>query len=274
MKAFEIGAKKTMVFYLHGLRGHAYAQKQALEHMVRHVGVSVVSLELPGHGADSVSEHCMVPAYMDIVADIKHEICQQSMHAEQVILMGYSFGSALMALASQALIDDASFKPKVVGFIGISSGFDVGHNVKPWKLRINGLVAPVSKFLFEHFRPLSRFVTIHGMTVSLISPDKSVQASIHDDDLVYKGRIPLFTSAQVYHAGLKGKKAVNELPIPVLLLHSKDDEIALAPSSDYFGSHVVLRLFEQLRHNCIDGLTREAVVARKAITRFIADKLL
>jgi len=29
-----------------------------------------------------------------------------------------------------------------------------------------------------------------------------------------------------------------------------------------------------LRHNCIDGLTREAVVARKAITRFIADKLL
>ena len=59
MKAFEIGAKETIVFYLHGLRGHAYAQKSALEHIVRNVGVSVISLEMPGHGADSFDGHCI-----------------------------------------------------------------------------------------------------------------------------------------------------------------------------------------------------------------------
>lgn len=273
MKAFEIGAKETLVFYLHGLRGHGYAQQQALQHMVRNVGVSVISLELPGHGVDSINEHCMVPAYMDIVADIKHEICQQSMHAEQVILMGYSFGASLMALAAKALKDDPEFKPAVVGFIGISSGFDVGHNVKPWQLKINSIVAPISRFLFENIRPLSRFVTIREMNVELISPDRAVQKSIHDDQLVYKGRIPLYTSAQVYHAGLKAKKIVNELPFPVLLLHSRDDAIALVPSQEDFESHVTLKLFKNLRHNCIDGLMREAVVSRKAITRFIADKL-
>jgi len=273
MKAFEIGAKKTMVFYLHGLRGHAYAQRQALEHMVRNVGVSVVSLELPGHGADSVSEHCMVPPYMDIVADIKHEVCQQSMHAEQVILIGYSFGASLMTLAVKELQADDKFKPDVVGFIGISSGFDVGHNVKPWQLKVNGLIAPISRFLFENFRPLSRFVTIRDMTVDLISPDLAVQKSIHDDALVYKGRIPLFTSAQVYHAGLRAKAALAEMTLPVLLLHSRDDAIALAPERDVLGKNVVLKLFKNLRHNCIDGLMREAVVARKAITQFIADKL-
>ena len=273
MKAFEIGAKKTMVFYLHGLRGHAYAQKQALEHMVRHVGVSVISLELPGHGGDSVSENCMVPAYADLVSDIKHEVVQQSMHAEQVILMGYSFGASLMTLAAKALSEDESFKPNVVGFIGVSSGFDVGHNVKPWKLRMNGIVAPISRFLFENFRSLSRFVTIREMDVSLISPDKSVRQSIHDDPLVYKGRIPLYTSAQVYHAGLKAKASINKLSFPVLLLHSQDDKIALVPSVGDFDNHVVLRLFKELRHNCIDGLTREAVVSRKAITKFISDKL-
>jgi len=63
MKAFEIGTKKTIVFYLHGLRGHAFAQRAALEHMVKNLGVSIISLELPGHGEDSRREQCMVPEY-------------------------------------------------------------------------------------------------------------------------------------------------------------------------------------------------------------------
>ena len=67
MKAFEIGAKKTIVFYMHGLRGHALSQNAALKHMVKNVGVSVVSLEMPGHGADSINDHCMVPSYEEIV---------------------------------------------------------------------------------------------------------------------------------------------------------------------------------------------------------------
>jgi len=50
MKAFEIGAKNTVVFYLHGLRSHGCAQQSALQHIVKNVGVSAVSLELPGHG--------------------------------------------------------------------------------------------------------------------------------------------------------------------------------------------------------------------------------
>lgn len=273
MKAFEIGAKETIVFYLHGLRGHAYAQKSALEHIVRNVGVSVVSLELPGHGADSGENHCMVPNYKDIVADIKHEVCQQSMHAEQVILVGYSFGAALMMLAANALHEDDAFKPKVAGFIGISTAFDVGHNVKPWQLALNKMVAPVSRFLFESARPLSRLLTIREMDVSLISPDLMVQNSIHHDELVYKGRIPLYTSAQVFRCGLEAQLLVDETVIPMLLLHSKNDEIALAPKPGQFKRHVTLKLFENLRHNCIDGIVREAVVARKSITEFIANKL-
>lgn len=273
MKAFEIGAKETIVFYLHGLRGHAYAQKSALEHIVRNVGVSVISLEMPGHGADSFESHCMVPNYKDIVADINHEICQQSMHAEQVILIGYSFGAALMALAANALHEDDEFKPAVGGFIGISTAFDVGHNVKPWQLALNRMIAPVSRFLFENARPLSRLLTIREMDVSLISPDLMVQNSIHHDGLVYKGRIPLYTSAQVFRCGLEAQAVVDKTVIPMLLLHSKNDAIALAPEPGQFKHHVSLKLFNNLRHNCIDGLVREAVVARKSITEFIANKL-
>jgi len=63
MKAFEIGSKDTVVFYLHGLRGHGLAQKAALEHLLKSLSVRMVSLELPGHGEDSILEHCMVPEY-------------------------------------------------------------------------------------------------------------------------------------------------------------------------------------------------------------------
>lgn len=273
MKAFEIGAKETIVFFLHGLRGHGYAQKAALQHMVKNVGVTVISLELPGHGEDSFDQHCMVPAYQDLVRDIKKEVSLRSAEAEQVILMGYSFGASLMALAALELSKSSDFKSTVGALIGISSAFDVGHNVPRWQLGLVNVIAPLSRFLFFRSPKLSGFITIREMNIALISPDMSVQKSIEADELVYKGRIPLNTSAQVYQAGIAAKAIINKLELPVLLLHSEDDSIAIAPRPKQFGKHVKLRLFRKLRHNCIDGLSREAVVARKTVTQFIVDKL-
>ena len=273
MKAFEIGAKKTILFYLHGLRGHAFAQKVTLQHMVKNVGVTLVSLELPGHGADSFEQHCMVPDYMALVQSIKDEVSVRSMEAEQVILMGYSFGSALMTLAAHALNEDSEFKPLVAGFIGISSAYDVGHNVPKWQLGLSNVIAPLSRFLFKNARRFSSALTIREMNVELISPDPAVQKSILEDDLLYKGRIPLNTSAQVYRASLKASSVVNQLASPVLLLHSLDDVIAIAPDPATLGPHIKLQLFKKLRHNCLDGVAREAVVARKAAMQFIVEKL-
>lgn len=273
MKAFEIGARKTVVFYLHGLRGHAFAQKAALEHMVKNLGVSLISLELPGHGEDSFLEQCMVPEYRQIVAMVTEQVARLASDAEQIILMGYSFGGAIMTLAADQLHKDEAFEPKVAGFIGISTAYSVGHNVPRWQLALAGAIAPLSRFLFRKMPKWSHYVTIRAMDVTLISPDKRIQESIIADDLVYKGRIPLNTSAQVYKTSLAAKKKVNKLEAPILLLHSKDDSIALAPSPTTFESHVQLRLFENLRHNCIDGLAKEAVLSRRAITQFIVDKL-
>ena len=271
MKAFEICAKDTVIFYMHGLRSHGRAQQSVLQHIVKNVGVSVVSLELPGHGEDSAEEHCMVPKYRRIVSDIKREIQSRTIETQQVILMGYSFGGSLMMLASQALHKDPDFKPHVAGFIGISTAFDVGHNVAPWQVYMVSVIAPLSRFLFHNFRTASGYVTIGEMNVELISPDLRVQESILNDDLVYKGRIPLNTSAQVYKAGIAARKTLDKVRLPVLLLHSEDDSVALPPTPEKLGSHVRLRLFKKLRHNCIDGLTREAIISRKSISQFIAE---
>jgi alpha-beta hydrolase superfamily lysophospholipase len=273
MKAFEIGAKKTVVFYLHGLRGHGLAQRAALEHLVKSLGVCMVSLELPGHGEDSFREHCMVPEYRQLVGMIADEVKRRAGDSDQVVLMGYSFGGSLMTLAADKLQRDPLFEPKVIGLIGLSAAFDVGHNVPRWQLALAGAIAPLSRFLFRHAPHWSSYVTIREMDVALISPDPIVQQSIIDDDLLYKGRIPLNTSAQVYKAGVSAKKAVNRISLPILLLHSRDDAIALPPTASTFGPHVKLTLFENLRHNCIDGLAREAVKSRRAITQFIVDKL-
>ncbi len=273
MKSFQIGAKKTLVFFVHGLRGHGLSQFGALEHMVKNLGIEMVSLELDGHGEESIKRHCLVPAYEQIVDKIVEEIYSQTIHVEQVILMGYSFGGALMALVAQKLDQDAAFEPKVVGVVGISTAFDVGHNVPRYQLGLSKAIAPLSRFLFENAWRLSNFFTIHEMDVSLISSDKTVRDSIAADPLVYKGRIPLATSAQVYRAGLAAKQAVSDYSISTLLLHSKDDQIALAPSEQEFGSHVKLNLFNHLRHNCIDGVLREVIIARRSIMQFIVTKL-
>ena len=215
----------------------------------------------------------MVPEYHQLVTMICDEVKRRGGESDQVILMGYSFGGGLMTLATDALDRDPSFVPKVAGFIGLSAAYDVGHNVPKWQLLLAGAIAPLSRFLFRHAPRWSSYVTIREMDVSLISPDPIVQQSILDDDLMYKGRIPLNTSAQVYNTGLDAKKVVNSLAVPVLLIHSRDDAIALAPKPNTLESHVRLKLFNNLRHNCIDGLSREVVKSRKAITQFIVDKL-
>ena len=273
MRAYEIGRKKTVVFYLHGLRGHAFAQVSSLRHMVKNLGVRVVTLELPGHGRDSEREQCMVPHYADIVGMIVDQIKSRAGDASQVVLMGYSFGGALMTLAAQRLEQDRRFRARVVGLVGISTAFNVAHNVPRWQIALVDIIAPLSQFLHIRLPSMSRLVTIREMDVTLISPDKNVQESITADRKVYKGRIPLYTSAQVFKCSVVAREAVRQLRAPVLLLHSKDDSIALAPSPDEYGSNIALKLFKNLRHNCIDGLMREAVVSRKTITQFIADKL-
>lgn len=273
MKSFEIGAKDTVVFYLHGLRGHGLAQKQALEHIVKNVGVRVISLEMEGHGEQSYQRHCLVPPYQQMVLNIVDHVERHANDAEQVILAGYSFGGSLMVLAAEALLNKTTFAPRVAGFIGISIGFDVGHNVPRWQLALSKAVAPISRFSFEKAWRLSRLFTIHEMNIDLISPDPTVVESIANDPLVYKGRIPLATSAQVYQAGLAAKASIKQLNLPCLLVHSKNDTIALPPTAEELGEHVQLKLFKNLRHNCIDGIMREAAVSRRTITQFIADKL-
>ncbi len=273
MKTFKIGAKKTQVFFLHGLRGHGLSQQAALQHMAKNLGVTIISLELDGHGQESIQRQCLVPPYTQIVEKISKEISRQAMEVEQVILMGYSFGAALMILSAEALSKDSKFKPDIAGIIGISTAFDVGHNVPKWQLGLSKAIAPLSRFLFEKAWRLSNLFTIHEMNIDRISADKTVYDGIKNDPLVYKGRIPLATSAQVYRAGLAAKKALKKISIKTLLLHSKDDSIALAPTINDFGAHVQLKLFNELRHNCIDGIHREVVLARRFITQFIVEKL-
>jgi alpha-beta hydrolase superfamily lysophospholipase len=214
-----------------------------------------------------------VPPYEQIVDDICDEIHRQAVDAEQIMLMGYSFGGALMILAAHQLEQDPKFNAKIVGFIGVSTAFDVGHNVPRWQLGLVNAIGPVSRFLFEKAWRLSRLLTIQEMDADLISPDITVTQSLKNDPLVYKGRIPLATSAQVYQAGIKAKLIMQKFSLPSLLVHSRDDRIALAPDKSTFGEHVQLRLFSKLRHNCIDGISREVVVSRKIITQFIVTKL-
>jgi len=273
MRAYEIGRKNTVVFYLHGLRGHAFAQVSVLRHMVKNLGVRLITMELPGHGRDSQSQKCMVPHYNDIVQMIVDQVKARAGDAEQVVLMGYSFGGALMTLAANRLEQDRQFKTRVVGLVGISTAYSVGHNVPKWQVALVDIIAPLSKFLHIRLPRMSQLVTIREMNVKLISADQSVQEAILNDRKVYKGRIPLYTSAQVFRCSLAARSVVDRLKAPVLLIHSTDDAIALAPVEGEFSGNVSLKLFENLRHNCIDGLMREAVVARKAITHFISDKL-
>lgn len=238
----------AVLVVVHGFIEHSgrYADLAAVlnEH-----GLAVYALDLRGHGR-SEGPRAMVYAFDEYLGDVEAllERVRQQEPGKPVFVFGHSMGGLIalrVALKRQA---------KLRGLIVSGPAVRLGARVFPWLRRL----AIVAGWLL----PRLRLVRMGGR---MLSRDPAVVADFRRDPLVFHGRFPLRTGAEIIRAGRDTETRMNELQLPLLILHGTGDVVtdpngsrelyAQACSSDK-----TLKLYEELYHDVIHEPERKQVL--------------
>jgi alpha-beta hydrolase superfamily lysophospholipase len=193
----------------------------------------------------------MVRAFDDYLDDV--DVLLDRVIARQpgkpLFLLGHSMGGAIVALLGILR------PPKVRGLILSAPAVQIGGGVFPVLRRLASFASKVW--------PSLRLVR---MGCRFISRDPAIVQAFRNDPLVFHGRFPVRTGAEILRAAKRIQTDANRLTLPLLVLHGTGDFatdpqgsrllVARAGSSDK-----TLRLYTGLYHEVFSEPEREQVVA-------------
>jgi len=131
----------------------------------------------------------------------------------------------------------------------------------------------VDQQLFPWLRHLARLGSVLFPRLRLvrmggrkISRDPAVVAAFRDDPLVFHGRFPVRTGAEILQAGDLAQAAFEQIRVPLLILHGTADRVAPVESSRALfqraeATDKMLRLYPDLYHEVLNEPEKEQVLA-------------
>ena len=238
----------AVIAVVHGIAEHS-GRYAFLAARANRQGIGVVSVDLRGHGR-SPGERSYVERF-DYLLDVDALLtkAQEFAAGRPLFLMGHSMGGAIalrwLALRRQPL----------AGVILSSAALKIGGDVP----RLLVALAPLLSRWLPHLRG-SR------LDPTLISRDAAAVAAYVDDPLVSLQAPPARTGAELLRIMAANRASAPGLDAPVYLFHGDADRLTdPAGSREIFdlwgGADRSLRLWSGSRHETLNDLDREAVVA-------------
>lgn len=228
---------KALAIVVHGIVEHSgrYADMAIA---LNRAGITVWAADNRGHGRSSGSR-VWVDRFDRYAEDLSIVVAQaRAAHPDlPLFLFGHSMGT-LIVLRSIPLLDRMP-----VGVILSAPPIAVADGLFPW-LRT---LAVIGSRWFPHLR-LAR------MGGKRLSRDPEVVADFRADPLVFHGRIPTRTGAEVLRVGDEVRQQASRLTFPLLLLQGTGDAVVSAKASEEFYQAVgsadkTLRLYPGLYHD-------------------------
>lgn len=240
---------RAVLALVHGLAEHSgrywFLAEQAYAR-----GLAVVAVDLRGHGR-TPGKRSYVERFDDYLLDVDalmtaaHEMAAGC----PVFLMGHSMGGAI-ALRWLARRGQA-----VAGLILSSAALRIGADVPQLVLRLTPFLS--------RWMPYVRGKRINPAS---ISRDEDAVAAYLNDPLVSKLAPPARTGAELLRAMEANRAAASGLTVPVYLFHGDADRLTDPAGSReihglWGGSDRTLRIWPGSRHETLNDLDRDAVVA-------------
>ncbi len=213
LKLFEQGWQpeeeaRAAVALVHGYAEHSgrYAR---LGHYLAQREFAVFTYDQRGFGR-SEGRRALVSSF-DRYLDDLHVFLQRvrrRLHGQPLFLFGHSMGGAVSAL--YCLERDDAF----TGLLLSSPALRVGEDVNP----VLRALAPLISRIFPTLPtlPLDR---------RYLSHNAEVVAQAESDPLNFHGRIPARTGAEIVRASERIRAQMEDLTLPLLLIHGTDDQI-------------------------------------------------
>ena len=166
-----------------------------------------------------------------------------------LFLFGHSMGGAIVALLA------ITRPPQVRGLVLSAPAVLIAGGVFPVLRRLASLVSAVW--------PTLRLVR---MGCRFISRDPAVVEDFRNDPLVFHGRFPVRTGAEILRAAKRIQFGADRLALPLLVLHGTSDIVTDPKGSRLLVARArsadkTLRLYTGLYHEVLSEPEREQVVA-------------
>jgi acylglycerol lipase len=238
----------AVVVLVHGVNEHSgrYAQ---LAEALNHRGYAVYAMDLRGHGksAGPRAEIRTFDEYLNDLAVFLDRVAQ-SEPEKPLFLFGHSMGGAIAALFA------ITRRPKLHGLVLSAPAVLVG-----------GRVFPVLRHLAALFSRITPRLRLVRMGSRFISRDPEVVAQFKSDPLVFHGRFPVRTGAEILRAAKRIQAGAHQFDLPLLLLHGTGDIVTDCEGSRRLHlaatSHdKTLYLYEGLYHEIVSEPEKEKVI--------------
>lgn len=242
------GPVRAVIVLVHGVAEHAGRYEHVGEFLAD-AGYAVYALDHIGHGRSGGHRGNLdsVDGAADNVEQLRVIAARQHPDVPE-FLLGHSMGSLIVLyLATRAPID-------VAGIIVSAPPLDI-----PVGNPLQRLFAPVLSALAPNLGVLQ-------LDSSTISRDPAVVAAYDGDPLVFRGKLPARTGAEILAATATVKSRLGALTVPTLVLHGSADTLADPSSSDMLergaaAKDLTVIRYEGLYHEVFNEPERDTVLA-------------
>jgi acylglycerol lipase len=252
------GRSTGAVVVIHGFNEHGSRYAELAESLNRQ-GLMVFTFDLRGYGR-SEGARAFVRSFDEYLTDLDVFLAQLRAREplKRLFLFGHSMGGSIAALYAIAR------QPSLDGLILSAPAVQVGGKVFPLLRHLAGLVSR----LWPSLR-------VARMGCGFISRDPKVVADFRTDPLVYHGRFPVRTGAEILRAGKLIQDRAAELRLPVLILHGTGDIVTSSEGSRLLlarssSTDKMLQLYDGLYHDLAHEPEKEYVIAD--IVRWIKER--
>jgi len=233
---------------VHGFTEHS-GRYWELAKRLNQQGLAVYSLDLRGHGR-SEGARAWIASFDEYILDVQTllERVQRHQPERPLFLFGHSMGGLIalkLALKRQA---------ELRGLIVSGAAVRLGAQVFPWLRHL----ASVAGRLLPRLR-------LFRMGSRMLSRDPIVVDDFRHDPLVFRGRFPLRTGAEIIRAGRQVEARLGEFHLPLLILHGTADAVTDPQGSrrlydEASSSDKTLKLYDGLYHALLHEPEREAIL--------------
>jgi alpha-beta hydrolase superfamily lysophospholipase len=241
------GKPKAVLLVAHGLAEHSGRYKNLVDYFVPK-GYAVYALDHRGHGK-SEGTRSYVDNFNDYLTDLEtfFDMVRKENKNARIFLFGHSLGGTIATAYA------VEHQEGLAGLILSGSSLVPSTSVSPALLAMAGII--------------SALLPKMGVTLldaSGISRDKSVVDAYVNDPLVFRGKVPARTGAELARMWKQLPEQMPKIKLPVLIMHGFADQLADPRGSKLLYERVgfkdkTLKLYDNCYHEICNEPEREQV---------------
>jgi acylglycerol lipase len=242
------GDVRSALIIVHGLIEHSGRYAELAQRLTCR-GYAVYAMDLRGHGR-SDGPRCFVRRFDDYLADLDPLVdrVRGRQPGKRLFLLGHSMGGTIVALWT------IRRQPDLAGLILSASALRVPRELFPILRRLAGVVS----LIFPALR-VARFGS------GYMARDPAVVEQFRQDPLVFHGRLPTRTGAELLRATRLVQDHVESVRAPLLVMHGTADRLCDFEANREFcrraaSADKTLRLYEGFYHDILREQDHQQVV--------------